>query len=185
MTYLTGEKVDGASQDNCTAPSDQNIYRYFFVRGDDRDPACTVDVDGRKNTSNDKVCGQCMRTTSWLSVAQSPAFVIDDYDFSNATYGAWTESVWTSLSGRIFLKADPALESGYLVCGVSVLVLSTFLVLWMEKFADDIFPFSVAPSEAAQGPPEAAREVNSSLSGNGDVVTSADVNRGVGESARL
>ena len=44
-----------------------------------------------------------MQTTAWLSEAVSPAFLIENYDFSSPKYSAWTESVWKTISGKFTL----------------------------------------------------------------------------------
>lgn len=156
LSYLTGEEVSEVkAKDNCTAAADQNVYRYFWHRGEHESPNCTVHVNGTHTPEGSEVCGVCKRTTSWLSVAQSPAFMIENYDFrNNRTYASWSESQWSLFSGRIFLKGSPALEQGYLGAGITVFLLSLLLVYWANKFSDDIFPGTLAPTERplAEGP---------------------------------
>ena len=96
LTYLTGENVSGSfTSDNCTAPDNQNVYRYFWLRGDHQGSECTVHVNGSLSESGgETVCGVCKRSTSWLSISESPAFLIDGYDYSNTTFAAWSESQW-------------------------------------------------------------------------------------------
>ena len=132
LAYRTGDDVkDLTSQDNCTAPADQNVYRYFWLRGDREGPECSLRVNGSHSTADgaETVCGVCRRTTSWLSIAESPAFFVDGYDFArNTTFAAWTESQWQVFAGRIFLKGSPGLEQGYLAAGIIVAALSLLLV---------------------------------------------------------
>ena len=39
----------------------------------------------------------------------------------------------------MFLKADPAREKGYLALGIFLLIASFISVIWLEKFAMEIF----------------------------------------------
>ena len=76
----------------------------------------------------------------------SSAFIIEDYDFHDGTYASWAESSWAVTNSRMFLMADPARERGYLSLGIIVLLMSFLTVIWVDKFATDIF---VEESEAA------------------------------------
>ena len=68
------------------------------------------------------------------------AFVIDDYDYHNTTYGSWAESSWPrETSSRMFLKADPSREAAYLSLGIIMLLLSFTSVIWINIHATDIF----------------------------------------------
>ena len=68
------------------------------------------------------------------------AFEIDDYDFhNNHTYSSWSESSWQATSSRMFLKADPVRERGYLALGIFLLISSFISVIWLDKFATEIF----------------------------------------------
>ena len=67
------------------------------------------------------------------------AFVIENYDFHNDTYASWSESSWQDPTSRMFLKADPMRDRGYFALGIFMLVLSFVAVIWLDKFACDIF----------------------------------------------
>ena len=87
-------------------------------------------------------CGYCVRTSTFSTRGVSPAFDLwkaDAYDFSNATYPAWAESVWKSVNGRIFLQASPNLEWGVFVLGLAVTVASFALVYMATKTAAEVF----------------------------------------------
>ena len=77
------------------------------------------------------------------------AFIIEDYDYNDGTYASWAESSWASTSTRMFLKADPFRERGYLALGIIMLLLSFITVIWINFHASDIFEsdqFSVEPA---------------------------------------
>ena len=79
------------------------------------------------------------------------AFEIENYDFhDDHTYSSWTESSWQTTSSRMFLKADPVRERGYLVLGIFMLLLSFISVIWLDKFSLEIFANEVASGEQSQ-----------------------------------
>lgn len=143
LGYLTGTRVAGNfDHKNCTAPNDQNIYQYVYYFGDNNPNSTCKD---------DKDClGFCTRSTVWLAEAISPAFLIDGYDFSSAKYSAWTESVWKTISGRIFLKASPTLDKGFFALGVIITILSFAFVFWTERNASVIFGIQTSNEGASE-----------------------------------
>ena len=68
------------------------MFEYIFLKGEADRPDWTG--DGDVNCSETPNCGYCYKTTTFRHLAKSPAYVIDGYDFSNAEYSAWAESVW-------------------------------------------------------------------------------------------
>ena len=86
------------------------------------------------------------------------AFIINEYDFHNNTYAAWSESSWQDPTSRMFLKANPARDRGYFALGIFMLVLSFVAVIWLEKFGSDIFQsddeaISALSGDNQQNPP--------------------------------
>jgi len=122
--------------ENCTAPTNQSIYKYVFMSGKDT-PSWW---NGTKEECRKSLeCGYCYKTTAQRIKAVSPAFEIENYDFHNDTYSSWSESSWQSTSSRMFLKADPAREKGYLALGIFLLIASFISAIWLDKFAMEIF----------------------------------------------
>jgi len=140
LAYLTSAKkpLDGAySLENCTAPENQSVYDYIFMSGPEPPPTFNGTKEECRNTIG---CGYCYNVTAKLIKAVSPAFEIDDYDFhNNHTYSSWSESSWQATSSRMFLKADPVRERGYLALGIFLLISSFISVIWLDKFATEIF----------------------------------------------
>ncbi|CAL8148652.1 unnamed protein product [Orchesella dallaii] len=72
--------------------------------------------------------------------AKSPAFLVDNYDWASGKYSTWTESVWQTLSVRIFIKPSLLHEILTLVSGVVMLVVSFVVVAKVNEKAELIFP---------------------------------------------
>ena len=54
----------------------------------------------------------------------------------------------------MFLKADPVRERGYFAIGIFLLIASFVTVIWLEKFASEIFATENEQSQQnAQGAP--------------------------------
>jgi len=157
LQYLTGDIVTEESEEDYdlkkskTACLDknknQNIYRYTFLVGDE----CYVEND----TVSKPKCGRCYQTTVHTSPAASPAFldnVIDTYDWASGEFPTWTESIWKSISGRIFLRASPSRDYSTLAIGIIIFVLSFALVWWAEKNSTIIFSCQPEARLADNGP---------------------------------
>jgi len=153
LGYLSSAKqpLDGAanySLENCTAPENQSVYDYIFMSGTEPPPGFNGTMEDCRNTLG---CGYCYNITAKLIKAVSPAFEIDNYDFhDDHTYSSWTESSWQTTSSRMFLKADPVRERGYLVLGIFMLLASFISVIWLDKFSLEIFANEVASGEQSQ-----------------------------------
>ena len=65
-------------------------HPYLKGEADRPDWNSTSDVTCSESPS----CGHCYKTTTFRHLAKSPAYVIDGYDFADAEYSAWAESVW-------------------------------------------------------------------------------------------
>ncbi|CAK9798202.1 Nct [Anthophora plagiata] len=83
--------------------------------------------------------GICINSTVNYSTAMSPAFMIDGYDIKSRMYSTWTESVWETLSVRMFLKPSAATERLSMILGSSVAVVSFILVRFINSRADILF----------------------------------------------
>ncbi|XP_043290145.1 nicastrin [Venturia canescens] len=81
--------------------------------------------------------GLCINSTVNYTAAVSPAFIINDYDMKSGQYSTWTESVWSLLSVRMFLKPSPATERLSIILGSTVASLS-FLIVWFINSRSDM-----------------------------------------------
>lgn len=114
LGYLTGRPEPHATKDNCTVMP-LNWFAGF---------------DGQ---------GECLRTTQNFSNAYSPAFLIEDYDWSSGRYSTWTESTWSEINIRIFLKPATSREAFTLAIGLVVLVISFIGVYIVNSKSDVLF----------------------------------------------
>lgn len=83
--------------------------------------------------------GECRLTTQNLSLALSPAFEEDNYDFKSNKYSTWTESTWNDFSARIFLQPSATHESMTFVTGLSMLIVSFIIVYFVKSRSDVLF----------------------------------------------
>lgn len=113
LGFLTGRPTT-ANKDNCTVPP-----LYWFSG-----------FNGR---------GECLLTTQNLSSAYSPAFSIDNYDWSSGRYSTWTESTWSEITIRIFLKPAVSQEAFTLAIGFGVMLISFVVVFIVSSKSDVLF----------------------------------------------
>lgn len=111
LGYLTGRPQPNVNQDNC------NELPLAWFAG----------INGT---------GQCFYTTQNLSNAYSPAFIIDNYDWHSGRYSTWTESTWSEITIRIFLKPALSQEAFTLAIGLGVLLLSFVFVYIINNKSD-------------------------------------------------
>lgn len=83
--------------------------------------------------------GECRLTTQNLSYAISPAFEEEDYNFKSNLYSTWTESTWSDLSARIFLRPSVVHESFTFSVGLIVMIISFLLVYFVKSKAEILF----------------------------------------------
>ncbi|KAK0397126.1 hypothetical protein QR680_001996 [Steinernema hermaphroditum] len=108
------------SAEQCEALNlEQNVYRYVWL------------YDASRNASF------CYRSSTYLTKAKSPAFEMEDYDWSTNRYSTWTESVWQPPKLTLFLVASDDWPLAIVVAAV-VLVLSTIVAwkadeMWFES----------------------------------------------------
>jgi len=84
--------------------------------------------------------GKCWRTTARISEARSPAFIIENYDWTSGKYSTWAESYWNNFSVRIFVKPSLMHEVLTLSFGILILLVSFVLVGFFHSKTDLIFP---------------------------------------------
>lgn len=150
LALLTGERLsEDYRLDNCTRPEtqDQDAFEYLFLKTEET-PSWW---DQSKPCNESEECGFCYKTLSFIGPAVSPAFVIDNYNFSSLEYKAWAESQWKTSSARIFLKASPSLESGYLAAGIVTLIFSFIVVFWLDRYSSLIFEGSSSTPASSTG----------------------------------
>ncbi|KAK3871136.1 hypothetical protein Pcinc_023698 [Petrolisthes cinctipes] len=133
LTYLTekilaglvGEKVD-LDSDSCKVTSRYSVYQLFY----------SASIDN----------GTCFQSTVRGTVAQSPAFSIEGYDWQSGEYSTWTESGWQMTGLMIYLKPSVGEEVGLVCGGVVSLLLSLGVVYFMNSRADIIFGLPTPPA---------------------------------------
>lgn len=167
LVFLTGENIDTAeshhTRESCRAPEGQNIYEYVFLRGESppewwSGEPCNKSID----------CGYCYKTLSFRRDAVSPAFVIEDYDYSDPKYAAWAESRWATVGARVFLKASPSLQVAHFSIGLLVFICSFLVVFWIDRYADEMFSSATdvtLSSERGSGSSSGTAATNTSRTG--------------------
>ncbi|XP_046662267.1 nicastrin isoform X2 [Homalodisca vitripennis] len=123
LAQLTGRPTN-MTQAQCASPSDPSkvdYHTFYWVGGDDPDT------------------GVCMETDITLTTAISPAFLIENYNWTSGEFSSWTESVWPEMSLRMFLKPAFNQELYTLISGVVVLFLSFSSVYWVNRHAGQLF----------------------------------------------
>ena len=83
--------------------------------------------------------GECRITTQNFSLALSPAFEEEGYNFKSNQYSTWTESTWNELSARIFLRPSAYHESFTFSIGFVTMILSFVIVYLINSKADVLF----------------------------------------------
>ncbi|XP_071441337.1 nicastrin [Hetaerina americana] len=128
LAYLTGTLMLNFSETECHPRSeDKYMYQYTWIRGSNAIPP---------NTNEN---GTCYRSTCNYSIAVSPAFEIEDYDWSSGKFSTWSESVWKEFSVRIFLRPSRQHEIATLCAGLVVLVLSFIVVHFATSRSGTLF----------------------------------------------
>jgi nicastrin len=134
-----------------TFPFIQYVLSYF-LRDRSYDSQNLTETSCRKRANNDRFCsytyvggylpsinneqsfsGYCVRSYIRSASSTSPAFVMKNYDLSQTTYPAWTESRWTIISLRLFIIPTRIHEIITLVIGISLFFIS-FLVLFLLRY---------------------------------------------------
>ena len=93
-------------------------------------------------TNSSQCGGKCYRTTVHLTPALSPIMDQPESWHHQATplsFPTWTESIWKTISARMFLKGSPGHDQGIFVLGIIVLLLSFISTFWINKKSAIIF----------------------------------------------
>uniref|UniRef100_A0A8C5BWS9 Nicastrin n=1 Tax=Gadus morhua TaxID=8049 RepID=A0A8C5BWS9_GADMO len=90
--------------------------------------------------------GYCVRSTTRLARAESPAFLLGE--FNSSTYSTWSESRWKKINARIFLVAGHDLEMLTLGVGLAVLLVSLLITFFVNAKADFLFSSGREPANA-------------------------------------
>ncbi|XP_068157377.1 nicastrin isoform X1 [Drosophila tropicalis] len=96
--------------------------------------------------------GECRLSTQNYSSALSPAFLINNYDWSSGKYSTWTESTWTQFSARIFLRPSNVHQVTTLTIGIVVLIISICLVYIINSRSEVLFEDLPASNAALPRP---------------------------------
>ncbi|XP_074653328.1 nicastrin-like [Tubulanus polymorphus] len=129
LAYFTSDVVVNATKDSCKMPDNNQIYNYFWIRGN------------LEANSTSKRIPVCLRSLTNYSVAVSPAFEIKDYDWKSGLYSSWTESVWAvdAMSARVFLIPSQKQKTVTLSVGVITLLVVMLLVYFVNGRAEILF----------------------------------------------
>lgn len=120
LAYLTGEKVEDRDRKNCTGDVQDQIYHFDWMAG-----------------SEVNATGVCIKSTVLYTIAQSPAYVLNDW--KSTEYSTWTESVWLETSARIFLQPKKSQEVITLVTGFIIFFISIISVYFINERSSIIF----------------------------------------------
>lgn len=96
--------------------------------------------------------GECRRTTQNVSDAYSPAFTIENYDWTSGRYSTWTESTWREINARIFLKPSISHEALTLAIGIVIMIISFVFIFLLNSRSDVLFGDSTSSVRALTVP---------------------------------
>lgn len=96
--------------------------------------------------------GECRRTTQNLSDAYSPAFTIENYNWTSGRYSTWTESTWREINARLFLKPSVSHEALTLAIGIVTMIISFVFVFLLNSRSDVLFGDSTSSVGALTAP---------------------------------
>lgn len=122
LGWFTGDIVGNSTQ-NCTNFSKNYAFRFYNM---------SVSMDNLNTT-------KCFRMVMNFTEAVSPAFIIEDYDWSSNLYSSWTESTWGDISMRLFLKPTVAQESMTMAIGCISFIFSFVLVYLIKSRSHILF----------------------------------------------
>ncbi|ESO93681.1 hypothetical protein LOTGIDRAFT_104663, partial [Lottia gigantea] len=139
LAQYLGERLVNSTKDDCKQPDSDKVchfilYNYLWMEG------------SIKSGSSDRE-GWCIKSTAILSKAQSPAFIIDNYDWLSEEYSTWTESVWSVFKVRVFLIPSESQKVLTFCVGFGILLVS-LVVLYLLSISADILFMSAATSDS-------------------------------------
>ncbi|XP_043226117.1 nicastrin-like isoform X1 [Amphibalanus amphitrite] len=118
LSRWTGETLANVTNaDKCRNDTDRIYSHRWLIR----------------QLENGTLSGYCTRSLVEVSSAVSPAFEIDDYDWSSGDHPTWAESQWIGFELRIFLMPSLGHELLHLLLGLTVTLLAVGLVLLAER----------------------------------------------------
>ncbi|KAM9294561.1 nicastrin [Gastrophryne carolinensis] len=131
LANLTGRVVN-FTKEECQSPDkaanpQKELYEYVWVQG-------PLNENG---TAREPFC---VCSTTRTSVAESPAFELNDWGSSE--FSTWTESRWKEIRARIFLVPSKQLEVITLVVGIAILLLSFAATYFINAKANILFTSS-------------------------------------------
>lgn len=130
LGWFTGT-VEGKGNINCTNKPRNYAFRYFNMSKSIYELDVTL----------------CYKITMNLTEAKSPAFLIEDYDWSSGQYSSWTESIWWEMGVRMYLRPSAAHEKMTIAIG-SMSMIFSFIVVYFVKSRSHILFTPPLPSEA-------------------------------------
>ncbi|XP_030219147.1 nicastrin [Gadus morhua] len=136
---LTGTAVN-VSRENCSSSGK------FEDAADSTDMNSYTWVRGVTPPNATEPAGYCVRSTTRLARAESPAFLLGE--FNSSTYSTWSESRWKKINARIFLVAGHDLEMLTLGVGLAVLLVSLLITFFVNAKADFLFSSGREPANA-------------------------------------
>uniref|UniRef100_A0A336KLF8 Nicastrin n=1 Tax=Culicoides sonorensis TaxID=179676 RepID=A0A336KLF8_CULSO len=93
--------------------------------------------------------GECKLTTHNYTEAISPAFLIPEYDWTSNNYSTWTESTWSEISARMYLRPSTSHEAFSFATGFIVMLISFVLVFLINSRSDVLFADSTSTTPIA------------------------------------
>ena len=128
--FLNGDRLSEIiSEENCKALGKLNLnltYEWFNI---------SAEEDGNETTF-------CIESTVFQTLARSPVFLLDKDQLQpnwSLNYSTWTESVWNTPSIRLFVSASKFQEYFTFFTGLTILLISFFISLWISKNASVLF----------------------------------------------
>ena len=87
----------------------------------------------------------CIQSSAQYHNASSPAFEIENYNFTSPKFSTWTESVWSSdaFRVRLFLKPSAEVELASMIAGISIFIISAIVVVLLHRRAAVLFPLQM------------------------------------------
>lgn len=117
LAFSVGEQFRfNATKDNCKASTKDGMYGYFAFSGR------LWNLPG----------AMCYRAPVYSLDGRSPSTVIENYDYANGFYTAWSESVWSknAFNFRIFLVQDSVSQGMMLLSGL-LMLLSSLVIMYI------------------------------------------------------
>ena len=135
-----------------TFPFIQSVLSYF-LRDRSYDSQNLTELACKERAKNDSFCsykfvggylpsinnkqsfsGYCIRSYIRSVQSISPAFTIKNYDLSQTTYPAWSESRWTTVSLRLFIIPTRRHEVFTFIIGILLFSISFILLFFLRNY---------------------------------------------------